>query len=62
LIGYTRDAAYAEFQEHQKGMLKAGYLADLILLSEHIFETPREEIGNVKPVLTMVNGKIAFEA
>lgn len=62
LFGYTRDAAYAEFQEHQKGQLKEGYLADLVLLSENIFETPPDEIGYVKPILTMVNGKVAFEA
>jgi predicted amidohydrolase YtcJ len=62
LLGYTRDAAYAEFQEHQKGQLKKGHLADLVLLAENIFETPPEEIGNVEPILTMVNGKIVFEA
>lgn len=32
LLSYTRDAAYAEFQEHIKGQLKAGYLADMVLL------------------------------
>ena len=61
LIGYTRDAAYAEFQEHQKGILREGYLADLVLLSENIFETLPEEIQSVKPLLTMVNGDIVYE-
>jgi hypothetical protein len=62
LLGYTRDAAYAEFQEHQKGQLKEGYLADLVLLSENIFQTAPEEILNVKPLLTMVDGKVVYEA
>ncbi|MFZ5819626.1 MAG: amidohydrolase [Chloroflexota bacterium] len=62
LIGYTRDAAYAEFQENQKGQLKEGYLADMALLSEDIFQTPPEEFPGVKPVITMVNGKIVHEA
>lgn len=62
LIGYTRDAAYAEFQENQKGQLKEGYLADLVLLSEDIFQTPPQDFPGVKPVLTMVNGKIVYEA
>jgi len=62
LTGYTRDAAYAEFQEHQKGQLKVGYLADLVLLSEDIFQTAPEEIGKVKPLLTMVDGKTVYEA
>jgi predicted amidohydrolase YtcJ len=61
LVGYTRDAAYAEFQENQKGQLKEGFLADMVLLSADLFETPAEEIGDVKPMLTMVNGKIVYE-
>ncbi len=62
LIGYTRDAAYAEFQEYQKGQLKEGYLADIVLLSEDIFQTRPEAIADVKPLLTMVDGKVVYEA
>ena len=62
LISYTRGAAYAEFQEGQKGQLKPGYLADLVLLSADIFQTPSEEIKNITPLLTMVNGKVVHEA
>jgi predicted amidohydrolase YtcJ len=61
LIAYTRDAAFAEFQEHQKGQLKAGYLADIVLLSENIFEIPAEELANVKPIITMVDGRVVYE-
>jgi hypothetical protein len=61
LIGYTRDAAYAEFQEHQKGQLKEGYLADMVLLSEDIFQTQPEDIANLKPLLTMLDGKVVYE-
>src|SRR6185503_15595498 len=61
LVGYTRDAAHAEFQENQKGQLKEGFLADMVLLSADLFETPAEDIGMVKPLLTMVNGKIVYE-
>ena len=62
LIGYTREAAYAEFQEHQKGQLKAGYLADMVLLSDNIFEVPPEDLDKVKPVFTMVDGEMVYEA
>jgi hypothetical protein len=62
ILSYTRDAAYAEFQEHQKGMLKAGYLADLVLLSEDIFKVPPEEMKEVKPLVTMMGGKVTYEA
>ncbi len=61
LVGYTRDAAYAEFQENQKGQLKEGFLADMVLLSAALFETPAVEIGMVKPLLTIVNGRIVYE-
>jgi predicted amidohydrolase YtcJ len=61
LIAYTRDAAYAEFQEHQKGQLRAGMLADLVLLSEDIFAVPVEQIDQVWPVLTMCDGQIVYE-
>jgi predicted amidohydrolase YtcJ len=58
--GYTRDAAFVEFQEDEKGMIRAGMLADLVLLSEDIFATPHEEIGQVQPVLTICDGKIVY--
>jgi predicted amidohydrolase YtcJ len=58
--GYTCDAAYAEFQEHQKGMVRVGMLADLVLLNADIFATPDEEIARVKPLLTMVDGRAVF--
>ena len=61
LIGYTREAAYAEFKENEKGKLKEGYLADMVLLSEDIFNIPPEEIKDVKPIWTMVNGEMAYE-
>ena len=58
--GYTRDAAYAEFQEHEKGMVRPGMLADLALLNADLFATPEGEIAQVKPVLTMVDGRAVF--
>lgn len=61
LIGYTRDAAYAEFQENQKGRLAPGYLADLVLFSHDLFALAPEDIRTARPVLTVVNGKIVHE-
>jgi predicted amidohydrolase YtcJ len=61
LLSYTRDAAYAEFMEHQKGQLKSGFLADLVLLSEDIFKIPPEKMKEVHSLVTMVGGKITFE-
>jgi len=58
--GYTRDAAYAEFQEHAKGMVRAGMLADLVLLDRDIFAAAPEETNQVQPLLTMVDGRVVF--
>ncbi|MGI6258233.1 MAG: amidohydrolase [Anaerovoracaceae bacterium] len=57
---YTRGSAYGEFQEHQKGRLSPGYLADLIVLDRDIFSVPQEEIKDIKPILTMVDGNIVY--
>lgn len=61
LIAYTRDAAYAEFQEHEKGQLRAGMLADMVLLSHDIFSMPPETIDQVQPVMTMCDGRIMYQ-
>ena len=61
ILGYTRDAAYTEFMEYQKGQVKEGYLADLVLFSHDLFEVPPEAIGTAKAVMTMVDGRIVFE-
>ena len=62
LIAYTRDAAYAEFQEGQKGRIREGYLADLVMLPRDIFEIQPIEIASLKPSLTMVDGRVVYEA
>ena len=61
ILGYTRDAAYTEFMENEKGQVKEGYLADLVLFSHDLFELKPEEITNAKAMLTIVDGRIVFE-
>ena len=62
LVSYTRDAAYSEFQDHQKGQIREGYLADLVMLPQDFFEINPEEIAAMKPSLTMVDGRVVYEA
>jgi len=62
LYGYTRDAAYAEFMEDQKGQLKDEYLADMVLFSHDLFQLDPGDIMSAKPVMTVVNGQVVFEA
>lgn len=61
ILGYTRDAAFVEFMENQKGQVKEGYLADLVLFSHDLFELDPKDISKAKAVLTIVNGKIVYE-
>lgn len=61
ILGYTRDAAYAEFQEHQKGQIREGYLADMVLFSHDLFQLKPEDIRVARPVMTMIDGRIVHE-
>jgi predicted amidohydrolase YtcJ len=60
LVGYTRDGAYAEFQEANKGMLRVGMLADVVILDADLFATPDEELKQVKPLLTICDGRVVW--
>ncbi len=59
---YTAGSAYAEFTDTRKGRLKPGYLADLVVLSKNLFEIPPREMLTTKSVLTVVGGRIVYEA
>ncbi len=60
LVGYTRDAAFAEFREEDKGILRVGMLADLALLSGDIFATPAAEVGSMSVALTVCDGRVVW--
>ncbi len=62
LLAYTRDAAYAEFQEHHKGQVRENFLADLVLVNADMFRAPPETLGEMKPLVTMCDGRIVYEA
>ena len=62
LAAYTRDAAWLEFQEQEKGVIRPGYLADLVLLDADLFATTPEKLIQVRPVLTVVDGHIVHES
>ena len=60
VIAYTKTNAYAEFTEKEKGTLMPGMVADLVVLSQDIFSTPKEQLPATKSVLTMIDGKIVY--
>ena len=57
---YTMGAAFAEFQEHEKGAISAGKLADMVILSDNIFQERSESIRKVKVKTTIVGGKVVY--
>ena len=61
LSAYTKLGAYAEFKETKKGMLKEGYFADLIILSDEIDQIKSAQIKELEVELTMVDGKIVYK-
>ena len=62
VYAYTMGGAFAMRREKDEGSIEAGKLADLILLSQNIFEIDPHQISKTQSVLTMVGGKIVFEA
>jgi len=59
---YTGGSAYAEFQENVKGSVTPGKLADLVILSSDIFKIDSREIENTRVVMTIMDGRVIFEA
>ena len=62
LKAYTIEGAYAEFKEHKKGKLSAGYLADVVILSDRIDLLDTTKLSTLTVTHTIVDGKIVFSS
>jgi len=62
LIAHTRSNAWFLFEEGNIGALTAGRYADLLVLDRDYLTVPEGEIKDIKPLLTMVGGKVVYEA
>jgi predicted amidohydrolase YtcJ len=62
LAAYTRIGAYTEFNEHKKGRLKAGMMADIVVMSHDLHALAPEDLDQAGAVLTMCNGRINHQA
>jgi predicted amidohydrolase YtcJ len=62
LIAHTRANALFLFQEGNLGSLQPGKYADLLVLDRDYLKVPADQIKDIKPVMTMVGGKIVYEA
>jgi len=62
LIAHTRNNAFFVFQEDNLGAIQPGKLADLLVLDRDYLTIPADQIKDIKPVLTMVGGRIVYDA
>jgi predicted amidohydrolase YtcJ len=62
LHAYTDDGAWVEFMEDRKGKLVEGYLADIVILAEDIEACAVERIADIRPILTLCDGRVTYEA
>jgi predicted amidohydrolase YtcJ len=61
LIAHTRSNALFLFQEGNLGSLAAGRYADLLVLDRDYLTVPDHEIKDIRPLITMVGGKIVYD-
>ena len=61
LRSYTTRAAFAAFEEKDKGSISTGKLADLVVLSQYLLSVPTDRITGTKVLYTIVGGKVRFQ-
>jgi predicted amidohydrolase YtcJ len=61
VAAHTAGAAFAEFQEREKGSLARGMLADMVILSDDVFAIPPARLKDVKVLTTIAGGRIVHQ-
>jgi len=59
---YTLGSAYAQFMEDRKGMIKTGYLADIVILDKDLLTIPEDQIMKTKVDYTILGGKVVYSS
>ena len=60
LRAHTYEGAYASFEENRKGLLKPGFLADMVLIDRDLTDIAPERIRDAQIVKTIVGGRVVF--
>lgn len=61
LKAVTSYAAYQYFEENEKGTITKGKYADFVILDKNPLETRKEEIADIKVVMTIKENKIIYK-
>ncbi len=59
---YTLGAAYSQFMEDRKGIIKPGYLADIVITDRDLLTIPEDQIMKTKVDYTITGGRVVWEA
>jgi predicted amidohydrolase YtcJ len=59
---FTRDAAYLQFEEHEKGTLSPGKRADLLVLSASPLAALPDRIADIRVLRTIAAGRVVHDA
>src|SRR6266849_934832 len=62
IAAYTTGAAFAEFEEKEKGKLVPGMLADFVVLDRDVTAASPEKVLGTKVLRTVLGGKTVYEA
>lgn len=60
IYGFTMGSAYASFEENIKGSIESGKYADLVIISDDIFEINPDKIQDIEVEMTILGGKIVY--
>ena len=58
---HTIWGAYLQFSEKSKGSIEPGKLADLVVLDRDYLTCPEDQIKDIQPLMTILEGKIVYE-
>ncbi len=61
IYGYTMGGAIASKREKREGSIETGKLADIIILSQNLFEIVPDQIGKTKVMMTVAGGNIVYQ-
>ena len=61
LDSFTHDSAYASFEEHRKGNIQPGQLADFVVLEQNPFTVSASQLSGISVLQTFLGGRNVYK-